>query len=199
MPTVSVIIPVFNKAQFLVCCIESVLSQTYKDFELILIDDGSTDESLSICQKYAEFNSSVKVYHQENAGASAARNYGIDIAQGKWCSFIDADDLWDEKKLERTLEYMKANSKVKYLYPLAKLKTAGLMAAGTAAENGADVLLIDKNERVGRKLMITGKGRCNVTNNCKELNELISNVPVNGKFLYSAFSNFMPLYIVGTL
>lgn len=69
---------------------------------------------------------------------------------------------------------------------------SGLMAAGTAAENGADVLLIDKNERVGRKLLITGKGRCNVTNNCNLLNELISNVPTNGRFLYSAFTRFMP-------
>lgn len=110
MPTVSVIIPVFNKAQFLVCCIESVLSQTYKDFELILIDDGSTDESLSICQKYAEFNSSVKVYHQENAGASAARNYGIDIAQGKWCSFIDADDFVKSNYLSDLVDHITSES-----------------------------------------------------------------------------------------
>lgn len=69
---------------------------------------------------------------------------------------------------------------------------SGLMAAGAAAENGADVLMIEKNERVARKLMITGKGRCNVTNNCNLLNELISNVPTNGRFLYSAFTRFMP-------
>ena len=69
---------------------------------------------------------------------------------------------------------------------------SGLMAAGTAAENGADVLIIEKNERVARKLMITGKGRCNVTNNCALLNELIANVPTNGRFLYSAFTRFMP-------
>ena len=69
---------------------------------------------------------------------------------------------------------------------------AGLMAAGFAAEKGLEVVLIERNERPARKVMITGKGRCNVTNNCNDLNELISNVPVNGRFLYSAFSKFMP-------
>ena len=69
---------------------------------------------------------------------------------------------------------------------------AGLLAAGTASGLGSDVVILERNERPARKVLITGKGRCNVTNNCKELNELISNVPVNGRFLYSAFSNFMP-------
>lgn len=69
---------------------------------------------------------------------------------------------------------------------------AGCMAAGTAAENGKKVLLLERNDRIGRKVMITGKGRCNVTNACSLLNELIENVPVNGRFLYGAFSRFMP-------
>ena len=70
---------------------------------------------------------------------------------------------------------------------------AGLMASGVAAENGADVILIERNDRPARKVMITGKGRCNVTNNCTMINELIANVPTNGRFLYSAFSRFMPI------
>lgn len=69
---------------------------------------------------------------------------------------------------------------------------AGCMAAGTAADNGKNVLLAERNGKIGRKLMITGKGRCNVTNACSLLNELIENVPVNGRFLYGAFSRFMP-------
>ena len=69
---------------------------------------------------------------------------------------------------------------------------AGLMAAGTAVQNGAEVTVIEKNDKPGRKLMITGKGRCNVTNNCNEIDALIKNVPTNGRFLYSAFSSFMP-------
>ena len=73
---------------------------------------------------------------------------------------------------------------------------AGLMASGIAGENGADVLVIERNDRVGRKVMITGKGRCNVTNNCSSLQELISNVPRNGRFLYGAFSRFMPSDVI---
>ncbi len=69
---------------------------------------------------------------------------------------------------------------------------AGLMASGVAAENGKEVILIEKNDKPARKVMITGKGRCNVTNNCNMINDLISNVPTNGRFLYSAFSRFMP-------
>ncbi|MBR2590852.1 MAG: NAD(P)/FAD-dependent oxidoreductase [Clostridia bacterium] len=69
---------------------------------------------------------------------------------------------------------------------------AGLMAAGTALESGAKVTLIEKNDKPGRKLMLTGKGRCNLTNNCNDVNTLIKNVPTNGRFLYSAFSAFMP-------
>ena len=70
---------------------------------------------------------------------------------------------------------------------------AGLMASGVAAENGAEVLIVERNDRPARKVMITGKGRCNVTNNCTMINELIANVPTNGRFLYSAFSRFMPI------
>ncbi len=69
---------------------------------------------------------------------------------------------------------------------------AGLMAAGTVSGRGKDVTILERNEKPARKVAITGKGRCNVTNNCKELSELIANVPVNGRFLYSAFSSFMP-------
>ena len=69
---------------------------------------------------------------------------------------------------------------------------AGLMAAGAAARRGRSVLLLERNARPARKVMITGKGRCNVTNACNLLNDLIANVPVNGRFLYGAFSRFMP-------
>ncbi len=69
---------------------------------------------------------------------------------------------------------------------------AGLMAAGAAAERGLNTVILERNEKVARKVMITGKGRCNVTNNCNLLNDLINNVPVNGRFLFSAFSKFMP-------
>lgn len=92
MPGISVIVPVYNGEKYLSACIESILRQTYPDFELLLIDDGSTDDSLKICQKYADRDSRVRIFSQANRGVSSARNRGIDEARGVWLSFIDSDD-----------------------------------------------------------------------------------------------------------
>lgn len=91
-PTISVIIPVYNAEKYLRRCIDSVLSQTFTDFELLLIDDGSKDKSGAICDEYAAKDSRVRVFHKENGGVSSARNLGIDNAKGEWISFVDADD-----------------------------------------------------------------------------------------------------------
>ncbi len=91
-PSVSIIIPIFNSTSFLDDCIYGVFSQNYSDFELILIDDGSTDESWTICQSWVKRNNRIKAFRQENAGASAARNYGLSVAKGEWILFIDSDD-----------------------------------------------------------------------------------------------------------
>lgn len=89
---VSIVIPVYNSMQFLDSCISSVLSQTYNHIEVILIDDGSTDESPEICHKY-ECDERVKYYRQENSGANSARRNGVMLSTGKWVSFVDSDDL----------------------------------------------------------------------------------------------------------
>lgn len=93
-PLVSVIVPVYNAEKYLNRCVDSILSQTMKDFELLLIDDGSQDESSRICDEYAEENARVKVFHKPNGGVSSARNLGIDQAKGKYIIFIDSDDYW---------------------------------------------------------------------------------------------------------
>jgi glycosyltransferase involved in cell wall biosynthesis len=89
---ISVIVPVYNTEKYLHRCIDSILAQTYTDFELLLIDDGSTDSSGAICDKYAERDSRVRVFHKENGGASSARNLGLDNANGEWITFCDSDD-----------------------------------------------------------------------------------------------------------
>ena len=88
----SVIIPVYNTEQYLVRCIESVLSQNFADFELILVDDGSTDESGAICDAYGKKDSRIRVFHKENGGVSSARNFALDKAKGEWLCFVDSDD-----------------------------------------------------------------------------------------------------------
>lgn len=89
---ISIIIPVYNIETYLSDCIDSILSQEYKDFEIILVDDGSTDSSSSICDRYAKLDNRIKTFHTPNGGAAQARNYGISKASGDWVMFVDGDD-----------------------------------------------------------------------------------------------------------
>ena len=93
---ISVIVPVYNVERYLRQCIESITNQSYKNLQIILIDDGSKDNSGKICDEYAEKDKRIEVIHKENAGVSAARNTGLDNAKGEWITFVDADD-WVEK------------------------------------------------------------------------------------------------------
>ncbi len=89
---ISVIIPVYKVGAYLPACVDSILAQTFTDFELLLVDDGSPDNSGIICDNYAEKDSRVKVFHQANGGVSCARNCGLEHAKGKWIAFVDSDD-----------------------------------------------------------------------------------------------------------
>lgn len=89
---ISVIVPVYNSSEYIVECVESILGQTYKNLEVILVDDGSTDNSLEICNKLRSLDSRIVVLHQENAGPGAARNKGIEISTGEYIAFVDSDD-----------------------------------------------------------------------------------------------------------
>ena len=95
MHTISVIVPIFNAEPYLGKCIESLIHQPYTDLQIILVNDGSTDNSLAIAQQYAELDTRIEVYSQSNQGQSAARNVGLQHARGKWISFVDADDYID--------------------------------------------------------------------------------------------------------
>lgn len=92
MPKISVIVPVYNVEKYLHRCIDSILAQTFADFELLLVDDGSKDASGSICDEYSEKDCRVRVFHKENGGVSSARNMGLDYARGEWITFVDSDD-----------------------------------------------------------------------------------------------------------
>ncbi|MGM0167266.1 hypothetical protein IGI39_002246 [Enterococcus sp. AZ135] len=100
MCEISIIVPVYNVEKYLNKCVDSILNQTFKDFELILVDDGSPDNSGLICDEYAKKDSRVKVIHKENGGLSDARNAGIDVAKGKYLGFIDSDDYISEDMYE---------------------------------------------------------------------------------------------------
>lgn len=108
-PRISIVLPVYNAQAFLPRCIESILNQTCSDFELIVVDDGSTDDSGGLCDFYSLEDERVKVFHRPNEGVSSARNQGLQCAKGFYISFIDSDDWIDSDYLETLLHGIEEN------------------------------------------------------------------------------------------
>ena len=109
MPKISIIVPVYNVEKYLRKCVDSILNQTFKDFELILVDDGSIDTSGKICDEYNLKDNRIKVIHKENGGLSSARNAGLDIAQGEYIGFVDSDDWIELDMYEELYKICKEN------------------------------------------------------------------------------------------
>lgn len=99
-PKISIILPIYKVEKYLKKCIDSILAQTFKDFELILVDDGSPDRCPEICDEYAKLDQRIRVIHKKNGGLSDARNAGLDIAQGDFVGFVDSDDYVSKQMLE---------------------------------------------------------------------------------------------------
>lgn len=126
---ITVIIPVYNVENNISHCIESVLKQTYKNLEILIIDDGSTDNSYNICQKYADKDKRIKVIHQTNQGIATVRNAGVKLAKGDYLFWIDSDDYIKENIIERLYENLVAydadisicdfikGSEINYIFP----------------------------------------------------------------------------------
>lgn len=116
---ISVIIPVYNVSDYLERCVDSAINQTYKNLEIILVDDGSTDNSPIICDNYAKKNENIKVYHKKNGGLSDARNYGLEKSKGEYIYFLDSDDWIEEdtiKNLYNALCDVKADVSIGKIY-----------------------------------------------------------------------------------
>jgi glycosyltransferase involved in cell wall biosynthesis len=105
---VSTIIPVYNAEEYLAAAIESILAQSYRPLEIIVVDDGSTDGSAAVARQFA----AVRYYHQSNMGQGAARNRGLELANGPYLAFLDADDLWAEDKLVKQMDVLAARPEV---------------------------------------------------------------------------------------
>ena len=108
-PKVSIIVPVYNVSKYLDECILSLINQTYKNIEILIVDDGSIDESLDICEEYAKKDDRIILIRNSHEGVSVARNTGIENASGDWISFVDSDDYAElnmiEELINRSLEY----------------------------------------------------------------------------------------------
>lgn len=110
MPKLSVIVPVYKVEPYINKCVDSILNQTYKNLEIILVDDGSPDNCGKICDEYAEKDNRVRVIHKENGGLSDARNFALDIVAGEYVSFIDSDDWIEKEMYAETLAYIEKHN-----------------------------------------------------------------------------------------
>lgn len=109
MPKLSVVVPVYKVEQYIHQCVNSILYQTFTDFEIILVDDGSPDKCGEICDEYAKKDSRIKVIHKENGGLSDARNFGIDVAKGDYITFVDSDDDIDKNMYQDMIYFLEKN------------------------------------------------------------------------------------------
>jgi len=121
-PLISIIIPVFNLEEYLGEALDSVLNQTYQPIEILVIDDGSSDASRQIIETYhRKFPRCIRYLFQENKGAAAARNRGIELANGEWIAFLDGDDVWKPHKLERQFQELQAAPEIDFLSSSAEI------------------------------------------------------------------------------
>lgn len=140
---VSVVIPSYNSARYVVVAVESVLAQTYLDFEILVVDDGSTDNTKEVLSEYGD---AVQYFYKPNGGVSSARNYGIEKARGKYVALLDADDLWLPEKLAKQVAVLEADDEIGLCYVAAEkvdenLQTVGQIEARVYEDYCAALLL----------------------------------------------------------
>lgn len=157
MPEISVIVPVYNAGKYLARCVESILAQTFTDFELILVDDGSTDNSPVLCDHFTGRDSRVKVIHQKNAGVSAARNAGINTSCSDWICFVDSDDLIHHQFLS---ELFSAVCKNKVAISMCSATEATEVPKEFYNKKECGFTTVDVNELNLEKMLLQGGHRC---------------------------------------
>ena len=155
---ISVIVPVYNSEQTLHRCIDSILGQTYRNFELLLINDGSKDRSGEICDEFARQDSRVKVFHKENGGVSSARNVGLDNARGDWVTFVDSDDWVGDTYLDNYS--IKDNNSIDLICQgYITTKPVFLYGNHSPKENGTYEYAVKCNDRIQTVIPQMFKGR----------------------------------------
>lgn len=143
---ISVIIPVYNVEQYLEKCLDSILNQTYKNIEIILVNDGSIDKSGLICDEYSRKYNNIKVFHKENGGVSSARNLGIDNATGQYLAFIDPDDYIDANMYEILVEkIVETNSDIAMCSFVYVKENENIVE-----DNSDEIIIFDKEEVLSR-------------------------------------------------
>lgn len=144
---VSVVIPAYNAARFVTAAIDSVLAQTVQDFEILVVDDGSTDSTREVLARYD--SPKVQYLYKPNGGVSSARNFGIEKARGKYIAFLDADDLWMPEKLEKQVTLLESNEEIGLCYAATEKVDENLQTVGYIQANSykdyCEALLLNLN------------------------------------------------------
>lgn len=115
-PRISIIVPVFNREELIGRTLASVLAQTFRDYEVIIIDDGSTDRTRDVVAGFAQQDARIRYLYQSNSGPGAARNRGITASRGQWIAFLDSDDVWEVSKLENACRLMEADHELEFIH-----------------------------------------------------------------------------------
>lgn len=154
-PYITIVVPLYNTEDYILKCLDSIFAQTYKAFECIVVDDGSTDNSLKICLEYANKENRLRIIHIEKSGVCKARNIGIKMAKGSWITFIDSDDYIDSNYLESFIPYLKSNTfcthrALKKIYKGDLVEDIGIKNANTYHDNDGtqNYELLNKNHLI---------------------------------------------------
>lgn len=148
MPKISIVVPVYKAESFLHVCVNSILVQTYTDFELILVDDGSPDDSGVLCDEFASSDDRIRVLHKKNGGVSSARNLGMSVASGEWLCFIDSDDFVDQTYLEDFLKLPKSDLLIQGYVTEKNNTRIGLHQLQSQYESLTDIILDAEHKQV---------------------------------------------------
>lgn len=176
MPKISIIVPVYNVEEYLTNCIESLLNQTFKDFELILVNDGSTDNSLEICKKYKNIDNRICIVDKKNGGLSSARNAGLDVAKGDYIGFIDSDDYVHPEMYEILYKKMVENS-------------ADISLCNFKKVYNYDEELLKNNKNIEQKILIESMSNIEALEKMDEENGVVLIVAWNKLYKRDLFRN----------
>lgn len=166
MKKISIIVPIYNAGKYLDKCVKSILEQTETNLEIILVDDGSKDNSFEICKKYEKRDQRVKAIHQENAGVSVARNHGIEIAEGEYIGFVDSDDWIEPVMYERLLKEAKETNADVVMCDATTVYSDGKIQADTITQLSRNQVLNKSDFSPSLLLEMAGSvGRCIYKNN----------------------------------
>jgi glycosyltransferase involved in cell wall biosynthesis len=152
-PLISIIVPVYNVEKYLSKCLDSIVNQTYKNLEIILIDDGSTDNSGDICDEYANKDNRIKVIHKSNGGISDARNKGLDIAKGEYIGFVDSDDYIAEDMYEYLYNFVIEND-----LDVAMCASCNVYQGKIIYHKNFESIILDKKEKIIENIFINPSG-----------------------------------------